>query len=268
MPDFSSVRIFWFSGTGNSFLAAQKAAECFILKGLPVTFIQITKETKPVIEANELIGLVFPVAVAGTYPFIWEFFEKLPAAPNMVFMLDTLGGYSGGIKGPLKKFLNSRGYKTIGAAEILMPENFPPGREISQSQLARIEPGLNMVEKFVEQVISGQAKWHDIPVWSDFLGIMCRFRAPWSFMRRIFSLRVNAGKCIKCGLCVKLCPVGNIEFNSRGTAEIKKQCQSCMRCIAFCPVAAITTRSGSIHNLRSCKPDELMVKEKSFFIEK
>jgi Pyruvate/2-oxoacid:ferredoxin oxidoreductase delta subunit/flavodoxin len=265
MPDFTQVRIFWYSGTGNSFIVAEKLAQTFADNGFSTSLVQIRQGLIPEISADELIGLVFPIAVGGTYPFVWEFFNRLPPAANRIFMVDTLGGYSGGIKGPLAKKLRAKGYHPAGALEIVMPENFPPGRQISEAGRARIKAGLELAAEFVNSLLSETATWTDIPVLSDLIGLACRFKSPWSFMRRIFSLRIDRDKCLKCGLCVKLCPIDNIKSTDSGVPVIEKACQSCMRCIAFCPASAIATRGGSRQNIKSCNVDELLAPARHFF---
>lgn len=51
---------------------------------------------------------------------------------------------------------------------------------------------------------------------------------------------VDKKKCIGCGTCVAICPVGAISFGSDGKAVIDtKKCIHCGSCEASCPVAAI-----------------------------
>ncbi len=51
---------------------------------------------------------------------------------------------------------------------------------------------------------------------------------------------VDQNKCIGCGTCVAICPVGAIKFNDAGKAEIDtKICIRCGACQASCPVEAI-----------------------------
>ena len=51
---------------------------------------------------------------------------------------------------------------------------------------------------------------------------------------------VNKEKCIRCGTCVAICPVGAISFDSDGKAVIDKaKCIHCGACEASCPVSAI-----------------------------
>lgn len=47
-------------------------------------------------------------------------------------------------------------------------------------------------------------------------------------------------KCIGCGTCVSICPVGAISFDKDGKAVIDKtKCIHCGACEASCPVGAI-----------------------------
>ncbi len=51
---------------------------------------------------------------------------------------------------------------------------------------------------------------------------------------------VDKTKCISCGTCVAICPVGAISFDNDGKAFIdKKKCIRCGACQASCPVEAI-----------------------------
>lgn len=51
---------------------------------------------------------------------------------------------------------------------------------------------------------------------------------------------VDKNKCIGCGTCVQLCPVGAISFDEDGKAVIDPNiCIKCGTCEASCPVQAI-----------------------------
>ena len=51
---------------------------------------------------------------------------------------------------------------------------------------------------------------------------------------------VNKSKCISCGSCVEICPVGAIYFGDDGRAQIdEEKCIKCGSCEATCPVDAI-----------------------------
>lgn len=51
---------------------------------------------------------------------------------------------------------------------------------------------------------------------------------------------VDKTKCIGCGTCVAICPVGAISFDDDGKARIDRtKCIRCGSCQASCPVEAI-----------------------------
>lgn len=53
-------------------------------------------------------------------------------------------------------------------------------------------------------------------------------------------IMVDKEKCIGCGTCVSICPVGAISFDANGKAEIDKtKCIRCGACQSSCPVGAI-----------------------------
>ena len=84
-------------------------------------------------------------------------------------MVDTLGAFSGGIKGPLAKCLVKKGYKPLLAAEIIMPENFPPGRKfLPEENQKRVTAGLDRIESLVGQILQGDCQWRGFPYFSPF----------------------------------------------------------------------------------------------------
>ena len=51
---------------------------------------------------------------------------------------------------------------------------------------------------------------------------------------------VDKEKCIGCGTCVAICPVGATSFDSDGKVKIDKSiCIGCGSCQAACPMNAI-----------------------------
>lgn len=61
----------------------------------------------------------------------------------------------------------------------------------------------------------------------------------WKIQHYTDKLKINALKCVGCGSCETLCPMGNITVKN-GIAVSGNKCTMCYRCINKCPTQAIT----------------------------
>ena len=61
------------------------------------------------------------------------------------------------------------------------------------------------------------------------------------------SIRISQDKCIKCHLCIQICPGNLIKKESNGKVRngYPDQCWGCAACIKECPVQAISLRLGN-----------------------
>ncbi|MGA2143242.1 MAG: EFR1 family ferrodoxin, partial [Brevinematales bacterium] len=60
--------------------------------------------------------------------------------------------------------------------------------------------------------------------------------------------------CIKCGICEKVCPVGNIGLDDTGHPYFKHHCEQCVACIQFCPKKAINYKDKTKNRRRYTNP--------------
>lgn len=119
------VDFYYFSGTGNTLLVVKKIKEVMMEAGLEVKLYKIENSRPEEINHEHTLGIAFPVAGLSTYPFVWDFIESMPPANGTeIFMVDTLAGYSGRLIGPLRKKFGKKGYRPIGAREIIMPPQY------------------------------------------------------------------------------------------------------------------------------------------------
>ncbi len=238
----NTVDFYYFSGTGNTYLVVKKMQETFQKKGISVNLHKIEESNPDKINLNNTIGIAFPVAVLSTYPFVWDFINKLPCTNGTeIFMIDTLGGFSGGIVGPLREIVKKKGYTPIGAIEIQMPPNIFYIQD-EETCTEKIKKGLTKAEEYAQKLINNKAKWGRIPVFSDatyYFSIGALKLTEVNSSQKYFMYNVDKEKCNQCGLCVDLCPVGNIKMEEKKFPEHDLNCEYCMRCVSFCPNAAI-----------------------------
>lgn len=234
------IDIYYFSGTGNTLLVVNEVAKALQQHGKEVNLYKITNSDPTTINLKHVIGLAFPVAVFSTYPFVWDFINKLPHTNGTeIFMLDSLAGFSGGIVGPLKKVLHKKGYETIGAYEFIMPGNYGkaiPSPTKIRKKIAKMQ---TKAAKFAELLIAGKTHWYRIPWLSDLVRLLSRSNKPWQSMSK--NITINKNLCNKCGICARLCPTKCIKM--RDYPEKQDGCVACMRCVAFCPQNAILYKS-------------------------
>lgn len=239
-----TVDFYFFSGTGNTLLVVEKMQEIFQENGIRVNLHKIEESHPEDIDLNHTIGLGFPIAELSTYNFVWKFIRALPETDQNteIFMVDTLAGFSGGIVGPVHEIVRKKGYKPIGAEEIVMPPNIFYIQDDETCQ-EKVQKGLQKAEKYAMDIIGGKSKWGRIPVISDavyYTSIAGLKVTESNLNQKLLRLETNDEECRRCGICVKLCPVDNITMGEGETPEHGFNCEYCLRCTSFCPRAAIS----------------------------
>jgi len=245
----SNVDIYCFSGTGNTLLICQRMKKVFDSKGSKTRLLRIENEDPKNIVPENIIGLAFPVAIFSTYPVVVNFIKGMPKADGTkVFMVDTMGGLSLGLVSHVKTMLRRKGYNTIGAKEFVMPDNFIPSLDKDLKNPGIMEKAFLKAEAYAEKLWHGKTSWHSVPVFPAFTFWLSQlvFKIP-RFRKK--SVKMDKDKCVKCGLCAKLCPVKNITM--REYPVFLDKCQLCMRCIAFCSAHALYRTKQGEHRYRA-----------------
>lgn len=257
-----TVDFYYFSGTGNTLLVVEKMQETFQENGIKVNLYRIENLNPKQVNLNHTIGLAFPIAVFSTYPFVWDFIHELPETKGTeIFMVDTMGGFSGGIVGPVREIVKKKGYIPIGALEIQMPPNIFYIQD-EESCKNKIDKGLMKAEEYALALIAGKTKWGRYPVLSDAMHLFSIGTLKLTGVdlhQKFFLFKTDKEKCNKCGICVNLCPIGNIKMNEEEYPEHGLNCEYCMRCVSFCPQQAIVNKFNyKGKNYRAVKAREFL----------
>lgn len=241
--ELKAIDFYFFSGTGNTYLVVKKMKETFEKSGIKASMYKIEDSNPEKIDLDHIIGLGFPIAELSTYEFVWDFINALPQANGTeIFMVDTMGGFSGGIVGPVRKIVERKGYTPIGACEIVMPPNVFYIQD-EKTNKRKIEKGLNKAEKYAKALLEGKADWGRVPVLSDavyYTSLIGLKLTETNISQKMFTLKTDKEKCSQCRICVELCPIDNIEMDENGYPENLMNCQYCLRCTSFCPNKAIS----------------------------
>ncbi|MCX6111759.1 MAG: EFR1 family ferrodoxin [Proteobacteria bacterium] len=254
--DIKKVHLYYFSGTGNTLIVSRSMKEVFEKNGVETRLYAIEKEPPANVDLNTCIGLAFPVAVFTTYPLVMKFIRGLPQANGTkIFMADTMGGLSIGVRSVVKSMLVKKGYNPIAASQIIMPDNFWPSAEKEKKNPKIVNKGVDAASSYADSILKGTASWDEFPIlpWISYKISQFLFTMP-SFRKKV--IKFNKEKCIKCGLCAKLCPVRNIVMHEHPVLDGK--CEACVRCNSFCPTGALYRKKDGEHVYRAVKPEELL----------
>jgi len=255
---YKRIIIFYFSGTGNSKLAAEWIAETAETYNLEVNLFCIDTIEKVELPANDLkilIGFCSPTHGFNFPPVMLKFIRRFPKRPNTdVFILNTRAGmkiyrwFTPGLSGAAH-FVAAfwfliKGFKIVGLKPLDMPSNWislHPGLR-KTVVLSIIERCNKQTKRFSEMIITGRKTyWQalisfpiDLAIAPIAIGyyLVGRFALAKTF--------IATDKCTNCGLCQKQCPVKAIKT----TANLPywtMQCESCMKCMNHCPNRAIET---------------------------
>ncbi len=234
--------IFCFSGTGNSFYAANAVAvllgDCTV-RMIPALFDGET------IEMTERVGFLFPT-YKGFPPnqmkdFLQEVFSKQDLSPiKYLFMVTTRYKFQAYSMVAMEVMLREAGCVYSYANHIVMPDGYVPLLPVPTEEK--------------EKILYAQADEHIRKIAEDIQGETIRLagKRPFSRLALNYLMGYVHGKsklfarkfavtddCTSCGICYRMCPSANITMVD-GKPVFGDTCEGCLGCYHRCPVDAIT----------------------------
>jgi ferredoxin len=235
-----SVKIFYYSGTGNALWAARTLA-----KELGTTNISsiVSKQNSPANSEVDCVGFVFPVYIWGVPVPVIQFVESIIStiSSKYVFAVAVHGGQVASTLLQMKKILHRHGIVLSIGAEIRTPSNYIPwgGPEPEEKQKQFFEAGkkklIQIASAIKEKKILPPEKgvlWQRI-LFSGLLNPLSVSHIP-SMDKQFWP----DDKCNKCGICGKVCPAENVSFTA-GKPQWNGKCHQCFACLQWCPKQAI-----------------------------
>jgi ferredoxin/flavodoxin len=236
------IVLYFFSGTGNTLWVSNIFADEMRKYGTEAKIIPLPCPPPENIDEDTTLAIAFPVYSQTAPPFVCDWLRSLPETRKAtpVIIISTLAGFSGLVKGPFHHLLKKKGYRPLAVREFIMPPNFIHQYSDERKNSRVRELAKPAIVNFAKEVAGGNAKWPQRPSILNVFQFMSEkmFRHCGSgWLGRGF--KVDTGKCTRCGLCAKLCPVNNIVAGNGGFPSWDGKCQQCLRCISYCPVNAI-----------------------------
>ncbi len=235
--------IFYFSGTGNTRWVAEQIAQAI---GEELVFIpDAIRDNKYdyAIDDKESIGFCFPTHGWQPPRIVREFISKLKVESRYCWAVTTCGDNMGKTMTILNKDLAKVGLRASALFSVIMPESYvclpfmytdteeKEHQKIATArlQLPHIIECIRNRRTGVEELEKGATpRLYSYVIGGYFNAKMVTDK----------KFTVDEDVCIKCGKCVKVCPVDNIQGTPPEWIH-NGRCTSCLACYHYCPTHAI-----------------------------
>lgn len=271
--------IFYFSGTGNTKWAASKLAAATREDLIPIAPYMRADDSSHnlaepfILKENERLGFVFPVHGWRVPKLVREFISKMKILREpsdatggnkakaddcqknrpFAYCVCTAGDSIGLTIENLNEVISqSPSLQALGITEVsssyslIMPESYiglpfmdvdPKEREIRKKENAAQELAVVCEEIFdrkegISRLVKGPIPWFFTKVVGGFFE---------NVLITDKRFHVEKDRCVKCGICANVCPVGDIK-GGHGEYPVwlhHKDCLTCFTCYHHCPHHAI-----------------------------
>ena len=234
--------VFYFSGTGNSRFVAEAFSRA---AGAACYSIEEPVNVAALLAAHDVVGFCYPIYGSSVARPMREFvLAHADALANKRFVvLCTQLIFSGDGAHALCAVLPGGERNVIYAEHFNMPNNlcnFGLFRVTNGAQnTARLKRAQGRAKRTAGDVLAGRVRRRGFHPLSIALGKSQSAYWPAIEAGAAKNIQIDAD-CIRCGLCSRICPVGNLSMGKQGVEQAGK-CAVCYRCVNACPKQAITT---------------------------
>lgn len=253
----------YFSGSGNTAYCVQT-----FLKAYDSDSRMYSIEDQDVLSAlsrHTDILLAYPIYYSALPKIMKDFLVKHQAAfqGKRVFLLATMGLFSGDGCGCAARLLKSYGATILGGVHVKMPDCIADEKALKRS-LEKNKALIKQADHTIEQAVQAYKEGKPPQIGLGFLYHMAGlFGQRLWFYRKTTSytdkLHIDPHSCIGCGICVAHCPMQNLSLLDQKAAA-HGSCTMCYRCVNACPTQAITLLGNKViaqHHLQDLLEDSL-----------
>ena len=240
----------YFSGTGNTRHCVTEFVHC--LGKNSVTISIESSDVASMFSKHNFIVFGYPIYFRNTPKIVKDFIKdnKDNFKGKKVFIICTMGLFSGDGAGCGARIFKKCGAKIVGGLHLKMPDCIGDVKLLKKSVEGNrelIEQANKKIYDAVQKLQNGKPTKNGLKFFQHIGGL---FGQRLWFYRKTTSYKnkpiINNEKCIGCGVCAKTCPLGNLEIKD-GKATSKGKCTLCYRCFSNCPTQALTILGKQVH---------------------
>lgn len=242
--------IVYFSQGGTNARVADAIATGIRQAGYETDLWNLTNGRPPDVGGYQLLGIGSPVYYFHLPLNVLHYVKRLPRLGGIpAFMFIVHGSHRIDTANWLRRTLERKGAREVGyfhcrgEAHVLplLREGylFSPDRP-SEAELLEAK---SFGEAIAERAAGARYVRPPLEPKPPLIYRLERLLASRWLMQHVYSrlFRVDSSKCTACGLCMEVCPTGNITRDTRGFPQWDRHCLVCLTCEMKCPEEAITS---------------------------
>ena len=237
--------IIYFTGNGNSRLVAERLAGA---TGDALWCLDAAAFASMAIDAavGERVVWVMPVHSWGMPRAVARYIAMVRVAAGVAtvphYLALTCGDDCGLTVGQWRRAMAERGWRAVSAFSVAMPNTYTlmPGFDVDSPEVASRKLGRmpERVAHIASAILAGGGA--DDVTEGSFPWMKSRVVYPWFMRWEVRPGKFHADeRCVACGRCRVVCPLGNITSDGDGRPRWGGDCTLCLGCYNCCPRHAI-----------------------------
>lgn len=223
--------VFYFTATGNSLYVARQFSEA------PVSIPQIMRGSERRF-SDSTIGIVCPVFAGQPPKMVVRFLEESEFETEYFYMILTYGHDESDSPEFTARLAEEHGVFVDYIAAIKMVDNYLPVFDMTE------EAALNKhIEEQMEAAVRAVSeRRHSVPKATKEQRALHAHVAEMNRQMPGFnngSQITVKENCVGCGICGKVCPIGNFYVEDGQAKRRQETCEFCLACVHNCPQKAI-----------------------------
>lgn len=227
------MTIFYFTGTGNALFAAKRIAEA--TKAELVSIPKVIDSPRE--HSDNVIGFVYPQYAIGLPKMVRRFVLDNTFKAEYIFAVDLFSFITAGALSEMSGII-SLDYGAYLKTPCNFISMFNPPKDVKVA----IQKTRPLLDRIIADIKARKIK-RIRP--SKHVGNATKY-----FGKNDFKV---SDDCVRCGLCVRVCPAGNIVLDER--IEFHKLCENCFACVNLCPQRAINSNIRMTKHRRYLNPE-------------
>lgn len=250
----------YFSGTGNTKYCLERFLSLYDREATMIPLESI--HTPEQLAGQEDIVFAYPIYYSNLPKIVRDFIQDYALfwRGKRIFILVTMGLFSGDGAGVAARLFRSYGAQIWGGLHLKMPDCICDVKALKRTPAQNNQLVIHAetrIASSVKQMKNGTPPQNGLGFLAHIAGLFGQ--RLWFFRKtQHYSdlIRINPNTCIQCGHCITVCPMNNLS-QAQGHITAEGRCTLCYRCVDQCRQKAITILGKQVILQRSASNSQI-----------